>query len=73
MIPTQGAIGYDQIYYKLGRWQGDLQRPTWQADPVNQLVYLNKTIGKSLAIIVKRLVQKVVMILQVCKTYKRPI
>ncbi|HDG9761684.1 ParB/Srx family N-terminal domain-containing protein [Acinetobacter nosocomialis] len=46
LIPTQGAIGYDQIYYKLGRWQGDLQRPTWQADPANQLVYLNKTIGK---------------------------
>lgn len=46
MIPTQGAVGYDQIYYKLGRWQGDVNRPTWQADPVNQLVYLNKTIGK---------------------------
>ncbi|WP_269767823.1 ParB-like protein, partial [Alcaligenes faecalis] len=22
--PTQAAIGYDQVYYKLGRWQGDL-------------------------------------------------
>ncbi|WP_139852386.1 ParB/Srx family N-terminal domain-containing protein [Acinetobacter pullicarnis] len=44
--PTQGAIGYDQIYYKLGRWQGDVNRPTWQASPENQLVYLNKTIGK---------------------------
>nr|WP_312966526.1 ParB/Srx family N-terminal domain-containing protein [Acinetobacter gerneri] len=46
LIPTQGAVGYDQIYYKLGRWQGDPNRPTWQADPKNQLVYLNKTIGK---------------------------
>lgn len=46
MIPTQGAVGYDQVYYKLGRWQGDVNRPTWQADPANQLVYLNKTIGK---------------------------
>ncbi len=46
MIPTQGAVGYDQIYYKLGRWQGDANRPTWQEDPVNNLVYLNKTIGK---------------------------
>ena len=26
--PTQAAIGYDQIYYKLGRWQGDFNRPT---------------------------------------------
>ena len=46
LIPTQGAIGYDQIYYKLGRWQGDLHRATWQTDPANQLMYLNKTIGK---------------------------
>lgn len=46
LIPTQGAIGYDQIYYKLGRWQGDENRPTWIADPVNQLIYLNKTVGK---------------------------
>lgn len=49
LIPTQGAIGYDQIYYKLGRWQGDENRPTWQADPVSQLVYLNKTIGKKIS------------------------
>lgn len=46
LIPTQGAVGYDQIYYKLGRWQGDWNRQTWQADPTNQLSYLNKTIGK---------------------------
>lgn len=46
LVPTQGAIGYDQIYYKLGRWQGDENRPTWRADAVNHLVYLNKTIGK---------------------------
>ncbi|ENV80720.1 MULTISPECIES: ParB/Srx family N-terminal domain-containing protein [Acinetobacter] len=46
LIPTQGAVGYDQIYYKLGRWQGDWNRQTWQADPINQLSYLNKTIGK---------------------------
>lgn len=46
LIPTQGAIGYDQIYYKLGRWQGDWNRPTWQSDASSQLTYLNKTIGK---------------------------
>lgn len=46
LLPTQGAIGYDQVYYKLGRWQGDFNRPTWQADPENNLVYLNKTVGK---------------------------
>lgn len=46
LIPTQGAVGYDQIYYVLGRWQGDLERPTWQNKDVNQLIYLNKTIGK---------------------------
>ncbi|MGE8690184.1 MAG: ParB/Srx family N-terminal domain-containing protein [Achromobacter sp.] len=44
--PTQAAIGYDQIYYKLGRWQGDFERPTWAADPVLQLDYLNRTVGK---------------------------
>ena len=44
--PTQAAIGYDQIYYKLGRWQGDFNRPTWAANPVNQLDYLNRTVGK---------------------------
>ncbi|ALM86589.1 ParB/Srx family N-terminal domain-containing protein [Bordetella sp. N] len=44
--PTQDAIGYDQIYYKLGRWQGDFNRPTWAANPTNQLDYLNRTVGK---------------------------
>ncbi len=44
--PTQAAIGYDQIYYKLGRWQGDFDRATWAADPVLQLDYLNRTVGK---------------------------
>ncbi|WP_302356789.1 ParB/Srx family N-terminal domain-containing protein [Alcaligenes sp. YSL9] len=44
--PTQSAIGYDQVYYKLGRWQGDLDRPTWAKDPKQQLDYLNRTIGK---------------------------
>jgi hypothetical protein len=44
--PTQAAIGYDQVYYKLGRWQGDLDRPTWAHDPQQQLDYLNRTIGK---------------------------
>ncbi len=44
--PTQAAIGYDQIYYKLGRWQGDFNRATWAADPAKQLDYLNRTVGK---------------------------
>lgn len=44
--PTQATIGYDQIYYKLGRWQGDFDRATWAADPANQLKYLNSTVGK---------------------------
>jgi len=44
--PTQAAIGYDQIYYKLGRWQGDFERPTWADKPVQQLDYLNRTVGK---------------------------
>lgn len=44
--PTQAAIGYDQIYYKLGRWQGDFARPTWIANPTQQLDYLNRTVGK---------------------------
>ena len=44
--PTQDALGYDQIYYKLGRWQGDFDRPTWQADETAQLDYLNRTVGK---------------------------
>ncbi|WP_454696220.1 ParB/Srx family N-terminal domain-containing protein [Achromobacter aegrifaciens] len=44
--PTQSAIGYDQIYYKLGRWQGDFARPTWAAKPEQQLDYLNRTVGK---------------------------
>lgn len=44
--PTQAAIGYDQIYYKLGRWQGDFDRPTWAADPALQLDYLDRTVGK---------------------------
>ena len=44
--PTQAAIGYDQVYYKLGRWQGDLDRPTWANNPKQQLDYLNRTIGK---------------------------
>ncbi|MBB1627481.1 ParB/Srx family N-terminal domain-containing protein [Achromobacter sp. UMC71] len=44
--PTQAAIGYDQIYYKLGRWQGDFNRPTWAANAVNQLDYVNRTVGK---------------------------
>ncbi|HEY9271347.1 ParB/Srx family N-terminal domain-containing protein [Achromobacter sp.] len=43
---TQSAIGYDQIYYKLGRWQGDFARPTWAAKPEQQLDYLNRTVGK---------------------------
>jgi hypothetical protein len=44
--PTQTAIGYDQIYYKLGRWQGDFDRATWAADPAKQLDYLDRTVGK---------------------------
>ncbi len=44
--PTQAAIGYDQVYYKLGRWQGDIKRSTWANDPKQQLDYLNRTIGK---------------------------
>lgn len=44
--PTQAAIGYDQIFYKLGRWQGDFERATWAADPALQLDYLNRTVGK---------------------------
>jgi hypothetical protein len=44
--PTQAAIGYDQIYYKLGRWQGDFARPTWAGDTTNQIDYLNRTVGK---------------------------
>ncbi|MCX5463183.1 ParB/Srx family N-terminal domain-containing protein [Alcaligenes parafaecalis] len=44
--PTQAAIGYDQVYYKLGRWQGDLDRSTWANNPKQQLDYLNRTIGK---------------------------
>ncbi|WP_445657399.1 ParB/Srx family N-terminal domain-containing protein [Achromobacter sp. NCFB-sbj8-Ac1-l] len=44
--PTQAAIGYDQIYYKLGRWQGDFARPTWAGNPANQLDYVNRTVGK---------------------------
>ena len=44
--PTQAAIGYDQIYYKLGRWQGDFERPTWVDKPAQQLDYLNRTVGK---------------------------
>ncbi|MFU1914856.1 ParB/Srx family N-terminal domain-containing protein [Bordetella avium] len=44
--PTQGAIGYDQIYYKLGRWQGDFSRPTWPRNSMPYLDYLNRTIGK---------------------------
>ena len=44
--PTQAAIGYDQIYYKLGRWQGDFNRSTWAADPALQLDYLDRTVGK---------------------------
>ena len=44
--PTQAAIGYDQIYYKLGRWQGDFARPTWAGDTANQIDYLNRTVGK---------------------------
>jgi len=44
--PTQDAIGYDQIYYKLGRWQGDFDRATWASDVTKQLDYLNSTVGK---------------------------
>jgi len=44
--PTQAAIGYDQIYYKLGRWQGDFNRTTWAADAALQLDYLDRTVGK---------------------------
>jgi len=44
--PTQAAIGYDQVYYKLGRWQGDFDRGTWKSDPESQLDYLNRTVGK---------------------------
>ena len=44
--PTQGAIGYDQIYYKLGRWQGDFDRPTWLGNPNNQFNYLKNTVRK---------------------------
>ena len=44
--PTQAAIGYDQIYYKLGRWQGDFACPTWAGDTANQIDYLNRTVGK---------------------------
>ncbi|CAB3891018.1 hypothetical protein LMG26858_03730 [Achromobacter anxifer] len=44
--PTQAAIGYDQVYYKLGRWQGDFERKTWADKPEQQLDYLNRTVGK---------------------------
>lgn len=44
--PTQATIGYDQVYYKLGRWQPDMTRPTWAGDPVLHLDYLNRTLGK---------------------------
>ncbi|AKQ60030.1 ParB/Srx family N-terminal domain-containing protein [Bordetella hinzii] len=44
--PTQAAIGYDQIYYKLGRWQGDFDRPNWQGNDAQMLDYLNRTVGK---------------------------
>lgn len=44
--PTQGAIGYDQIYYTLGRWQADFDRPTWQFDEARHLQYLRATVGK---------------------------
>ena len=43
--PTQAAIGYDQIYYKLGRWQGDFNR-SWAGDSARQLDYLDRTVGK---------------------------
>lgn len=43
--PTQAAIGYDQIYYKLGRWQGDFNR-SWAGDDARKLDYLNRTVGK---------------------------
>lgn len=43
--PTQAAIGYDQIYYKLGRWQGDFNR-SWAGDDARQLDYLDRTVGK---------------------------
>ncbi|WP_332455551.1 ParB/Srx family N-terminal domain-containing protein [Bordetella genomosp. 13] len=46
LIPTQPSLGYDQIYYKLGRCQGDFDRSDWAADPVLQLDYLNRTVGK---------------------------
>ncbi|KAK79173.1 ParB-like protein [Bordetella holmesii CDC-H635-BH] len=46
LLPTQAAIGYDQIYYKLGRWQGDFNRSTWQANATQMLDYLNRTVGK---------------------------
>ena len=46
LIPTQPALGYDQIYYKLGRWQGDFLRPTWASDAASQLNYINDTVGK---------------------------
>lgn len=44
--PTQVAIGYDQVFYKLGRWQGDFERPTWAGQPAQHLDYLNRTVGK---------------------------
>src|SRR5690606_10717086 len=44
--PTQAAIGYDQVYHKLGRWQADLNRPTWANNPKQHPDYLNRTIGK---------------------------
>lgn len=44
--PTQGAIGHDQIHYRLGRWQADIRRPTWQADAAQQLAYLQNTVQK---------------------------
>lgn len=66
-------MGYDQIYYKLGRWQGDWNRQTWQADPTNQLSYLNKTIGKNSVITVKQLVPKAAMILAAWSNSKQQI
>lgn len=46
--PTQMAIGYDQIYYKLGRWQGDFDRPAsfWSNGEEGRLNYLSRTVQK---------------------------
>ena len=44
--PTQGAIGYDQIYYKLALWQPDLKRTTWDHQSAAWLSYLNNTLAK---------------------------